>query len=307
MQIKSLSLENWCKISKENDYYSPTFHPKFIEIVKTSYKVKSLHYVIYHKEKPVLGTVIYLKNNNVIHPSQYFYTAIWENSNSKLIIQKACIVLIDYVISKFKNICFRFSPEITDIRPFVLKGFSPTVNYTYYKNLSEINLNPKLLSRDRKALKMGIKFNWDFNINIIEQNIQGLKDLGYKADFIRPLKKMMMFLYENNFLIGVSAEIDGNMLGSALIMVDEENKIAMNLFITSERQNYDTGLHSALYINIFNRLKESGIIINDLYGANVLGIGNFKSNFDGELKPHYSLDYNYLKNKCKLILKKFLK
>jgi hypothetical protein len=303
MKIENFNLENWSQICNENGINSTTFQPKFIEIVKESYNVKSLQLIIYDKENPILGFVVYYKNNNVIHPSQYFYTAVWENSNSKLIIQKAYILLIENLTSTFKNIRFRFSPEIIDLRPFILKGFLPVINYTYYLNLLNIDLNSKLLARERKAERIGLKFNWKFNLGIIDQNIKGLKNLGYKDSHTKPLDKMIRMLYENNFLIGVSAEIDNIIIGSALIMIDKENNIALNLLITSEKKNYDIGLHSALYINIFNKLRDNGYILNDLYGANNLGTGNFKANFGGDLKPHYTLDYNYLKNRIKFFLK----
>nr|WP_294895794.1 hypothetical protein [uncultured Pedobacter sp.] len=299
-----MSLENWNQISKQNGCSSVASCPKFIEIVRNSYRLRSLQYIIYDQDTPILGIVLYLKKNNVVHPSQYFYTTIWENSKSKLIIQNAYILLIEDLTSKFKNIRFRFSPEIIDIRPFLLKGFSSIVNYTYYKDLLKLEFGSKLLARERKALALGMKFNWNFNTKIVDQNIQGLKELGYKDDFVKPLEKMLRLLYENDFIMGVSADIDGTMVGSALVMIDKENDKAMNILITSEKRNYDTGLHTALYINIFNKLKENNIVINDLYGANVLGIGNFKANFGAELMPHYTLDFSYVKNKCKRILKK---
>lgn len=305
MQIEKLSLENWAVAVQRNGFCSPTFQVEFIKIVKRSYQIESVQYIIYNHEKPVLSSVLYVKSKNIVHPSQYFYTAIWESCKSKLILQKAYLLLIEELTSNFRNIRLRLSPEITDIRPFSVNGFSTSVNYTYYKNLEEVNLDSKLLARKKKSEVLGLEFNWDLNNNIVEQNIAALKPLGYKSAVIKPLQQMISLLYQYEFLIGVAAEIDGTMLGSALIMVDKENRVAMNLLITSKKENYNTGLHSALYINIFDKLRTDGYLINDLYGANILGIGNFKANFAGELKPHYTVNYNYLKNKCKVILSKF--
>ncbi|KHJ39629.1 hypothetical protein PBAC_01400 [Pedobacter glucosidilyticus] len=307
MYSSILSLEEWHQISLANGVDESNHQPTFVQIVEISYNLKALPYVVYYKNEPVLGVIVYTNNKNIIHPSQYFYTAIWENTTSKYIIQNAYLSLIKDLKSAFKNIRFRFSPEVIDIRPFIVNKFKPTINYTYYNYLSSLDYNSKIITRERKSANLGILFNWDYKPEIIHQNIKALKNIGYAEKELRPLKRMMELLYKEGFLIGVSATNNNVILGSALIMINKNKKTAMNVLITSEKQNYDTGLHSALYLNIFKKLKENDYLINDLYGANMLGIGNFKANFGGVLKPHYTVEYRYFEDKIKGVLKGFFK
>nr|WP_294895792.1 hypothetical protein [uncultured Pedobacter sp.] len=286
--------------------------PKFVKIIAGTFNVEPICLVAFNKDKPILGMVLYAKGKSIVHPSIYIYTAIWQTSNSVIRIENAFLSILNKLQADFKYISLLLPPKVTDIRPFIYCGFKSDVKYTYINNLNDINPSSEVKSRINKANKLGVNFNFDEDSEeILNHIISSFLKLGYKRSYIKTLENFIYKLMASGYLVSISARLNNELLASGYVLLDKANQNAMNLFITSNKSHYQTGVHSSLYVHNLSALKGKGFLTNDLFGASTKGIGDFKSSFNGELTPFYHVRYSYLRwrivsivNKIKLVLMK---
>lgn len=296
MDIKFLSVSKAFDLATDNNVDFINCEPKFVAIISETFNVKPICIVVFNVDKPLLGLILYVKNGSIIHPTTYIYTSIWKTSNSSILIENALISIIKKLQKKYKNISLLLPPSIVDIRPFIYCGFKSDVKYTYINDLLNIKLSSDVKSMRNKAEKLGInfKFNED-NEDILNQNVSSFIKLGYSKKYIIKLNTLICKLKEAGYLKPISATLNDELIASGYVLLDKQNLNAMNLFVTSNKSNYQTGVHSSLYLQNLYSLREQGFLTNDLFGATTKGIGNFKSNFNGELRPYYHVRYNYVR------------
>ena len=296
MKVEIKEKEEWFKIANELGKATVNCHPDFVEIISNVFEVIPYCAIIYANEIPILGILAYSKKKSIVHPSTYFYTAVWSNSNSTLKLQEAFITYISSLKQKFKFMEFLLPPHVTDVRPFIYTGFKPYVNYTYVNNLIETKINSDEKILKNKSDRIGVIYKWeDDNIDVLQQHLRSFSQLGYSRSFVRKMELLCSKLLEKNFLKALSARLNDNLLASSFTLIDNYQKKSYNLLVTSLKTHYSTRVHSGLYIKIFEYLRSLGIREIDLFGATTKGIGNFKSNFGSELKPFYYVKYNFLR------------
>lgn len=312
MVIKYLTIEEAFNVATHYGVAYLNCEPKFVELVAETFDTEPICLVAYFKGKPMLGLVLYRRGKSIVHPTTYIYTGVWKTSTSSIAIENAFIAIIKKIQEDYRIINLLLPPKIIDIRPFIYCGFKSDVKYTYINNLTKIVLSSDVKSMRNRAKNLGIDFKFgDDSEEILHQNISSFFKLGYKKSYIKALEKFICKLKSAGYLSPISARLNGELLASGFVLLDNLNNNAMNLFITSNKSHYQTGVHSSLYLQNFYALKEKGFLTNDLFGASTKGIGNFKSNFNGELTPFYYVRYNYLRwmivrtlNKAKSLLKK---
>ncbi|KHJ39628.1 hypothetical protein PBAC_01390 [Pedobacter glucosidilyticus] len=296
MEVREVDSEFWFETALSLGKASVNGHPDFVNVISKVFKVNAVHFIVYKKGTPILGFISYKKGKSLIHPTNYIYTALWHTSSSALVVQEAFLDLICYIKTKYRFMEFSLPPEVVDIRPFIYTGFKADVKYTYINDLNNLKLSSDIKSMRNRGEHLGIEFKWnDQSEDILKQNIDSFFKVGYSNSYINNIHLLIRGLLSKGFLKGISARLDGNLLASGFILVDKYQKNAMNLFITSNKTHYQTGVHSSLYLKNFYFLKDEGVLYNDLFGATTKGIGNFKSNFNGELKPYYYVRYNFLR------------
>ncbi|HTN22112.1 MAG TPA: hypothetical protein VL125_16665 [Pelobium sp.] len=305
------NLDDWFRITKNVGKTSITSDPAFIEVISNVFNVRPFIVVVYKYEEPLLGCVLYKKGNSITHPLSNIYTSIWLNSSSDLLIQETMLFWLTELIKYFKRIEFNLPPEIADIRVFYHVGFKAYTYYTYINNLENaITIKPKIENLIKRAENQEIEFNWnDKSIDLIKQQTDSFKSLGYKKNYTHKIELVIKKLLELGMLIPVSAREKNtrDLLASSYILSDYYNKTALNLFLTSDKKNYNTGVHSAIYFRNLQFLKSEGYRFFDLCGATTLGIGNFKANFRGDLTPFYIVKFSRLRWNAILITRNFKK
>jgi hypothetical protein len=312
MEAKYVTIEEGFNLAAHHKVAYLNCEPRFINIICETFKLKPVCLIVYSNNKPLIGLVLYTKNKSIVHPTNYIYTAIWKTSNSSIAIENALIIAIKELQKKYRFINLLLPPNIIDIRPFIYCGFKSDVKYTYVNNLLDIKLSSDVKSMRNRANKLGIQFDFNTDSNeILNQNIASFFKLGYKKKYIKRLERFILNLKNVGYLIPISARLNNILLASGYVLLDKENFNAMNLFITSDKENYQTGVHSSLYLYNLYWLKDNGFLTNDLFGATTKGIGNFKSNFNGDLTPYYHVRYNFIRwslvkiiNNAKSLLKK---
>lgn len=296
MKVEIKEKEEWFKIANELGKATVNCDPDFIEIISNVFAVEPYCAIIYAQEIPILGILAYYKKKSIVHPSTYFYTAVWSNSNSSLKLQEAFISYISFLKLRFRFMEFLLPPDITDVRPFIYTGFKPSVKYTYINNLLETKINSDEKSLKNKSDRIGVTYKWeDNNIDVLQQHLRSFSQLGYSRSFVKKMELLCSKLLEKNFLKALSARLNDNLLASSFTLIDNYQSKSFNLLVTSLKTHYNIGVHAGLYIKNFENLRNLGIKEIDLFGATTKGIGNFKSNFGGELKPYYYVKYNFLR------------
>lgn len=291
MQVKEISGKDWNQLAAQADNASVFGQQDVVAVIADVFAVKPIYFIVVKKDRPIFGLLVYARGNKIIHPLTDIYTALWQYSLSPLGLQQAWLVLIKHLQRFFVRIDFILPISIQDIRPFIYQGFKADVKYTYINNFSHSYAN-ELQSLWRKANRMGVNFAKDDAETYIKHVIKGFDFLPFgKSDKLR-LEKFIYGMHNIGKLNAVGAFLDGKLIASALSLIDKKEKVAYNLFVSSHKANYHTGVHTALYLENFNQLKQQGVCAIDLCGATAEGVGNFKAGFNGELNAYYHVRYN---------------
>lgn len=306
LTIEVKSVEEWFDIGSKLNKTTINCNPNFVKIVSKAFLVNPMSWIVYKKGIPIVGLLGYNKGKSIIHPTTYIYTAIWQNDKSEFLIQEALLTLLNYLKGKFRNISFLLPPEFNDIRPFIFSGFKPYLFYTFIKSLNDLSANYNLRVIRKKCEGLGVKFVYnDLEDDLLKQHTKSFLNLGYSKKYVNKIHDFFLLLHNNGFVKAVSARLNDELLASAYILLDKEKKSALNLLVTSDKLHYQTGVHPALYLNMFDFLAKEGIEKYDLYGFGFKqGISDFKSKFRGDLKPHYLVKYNYTRSTAIKIWKK---
>lgn len=305
MIAKYLSISEGFDLAKENKVDYLDCEPKFISVISETFSLKPICIIAFFKDKPVLGLVAYTKNKSIIHPSIYIYTCVWQTSNSNIKNQDAFSTVLKKLQDDYWFISLLLPPKISDIRPFIYCGFKSDVKYTYVNNLNNLKLSSDVKSMRNRATSLNIEFNFNKNTpEILKQNVSSFINFGFKQKDTNLIETFIRKLIGAGYLVAISASLNDELLASGYVLLDKQNANAMNLFITSKKSNYQTGVHSYLYLQNFYALKDAGFLTNDLIGANTKGIGDFKSNFNGELTPFYHVRYFFLRWRVVNFIKK---
>jgi hypothetical protein len=303
MKANYLTIEEGFDLAISHNVAYLNCEPKFVSIISETFSLKPICIVAFNNDKPIIGLVAYAKRKSIIHPSVYIYTAIWQTSSSNIKNQEAFAIIINKLQNDYLSISLLLPPKITDIRPFTYSGFKADVKYTYVNDLNNIKLSSDVKSMRNRATSLGVTFKFDKNSSdIFEQNISSFSNFGYKQKNIKLIETFIKKLIDAEYIVAISAHLNDELLASGYVLLDKNNGNAMNLFITSKKSNYQTGVHSYLYLQNFYALRDAGFLTNDLIGANTKGIGNFKSNFNGELTPFYHVRYFFVRWKLVVLI-----
>ncbi|QEK51642.1 hypothetical protein FYC62_08200 [Pedobacter aquae] len=303
-------LDEWCAITQSLGRQSVLNSSKFIKINCETFNLKPFLSIIFNDKVPILGSILYQKANQIIQPNEYFYTAIWLNSKSDLIIQEGILYWISLLTQKFNRIEFNLPPNIKDIRAFYWSGFKADVYYTYISDLSQdLNFNSKVNNIINKSKKYDIKFEANNSISeeILQYHYKSFISLGYSSIYSEKMVEFIAKLFDVNFCYSMNAKytVNDELICSSIILLDDSSLIANNFLVTSNKTSYHTGVHSAIYAENYYYLKSHGYLSFDLCGANTKGISNFKRQFKGELTPFYRVKFNSWRWKAVLTKRKF--
>lgn len=304
------NLDEWIVITESLNQQSILNNPDFIEITCNTFNVTPLASIVFNGEIPILGSVLYKRENQIVQPNEYFYTSIWLNSKSNSIVQEGLQLWIAYLIKKFKKVEFNLPPGFKDIRPFYWNGFKADVYYTYINRLDEqISFKSTIRNKINKSKKNGleVRVNSLANEEITLYHYKSFVNLGYSKVYSKKIADFANRLIKKGLGYSINAKFSDNteIVASSIVIVDNYSHSAINFLVTSNKALYQTGIHSAIYVENYYYLKSHGYLSVDLCGANTKGIGNFKGQFNGELTPFYRVKFNSLRWKVVLTKRRF--
>ncbi|MGM0503187.1 MAG: GNAT family N-acetyltransferase [Bacteroidota bacterium] len=231
-------------------------------------------------------------NNLLIKKRDTKYVSKKE-SNQLLIIEE----ISNFLIKKFKFITLSFPPGFKDIRGFLWNGYTEKIKYTYLekiKNIEEIQecFEPSLKRQIKKGLKQNYKISYDFNNNEIGISYQLLKTMQKKNNKKRFLdysefENILKILHAKNSLLLCNIYNEDTPVYSNIIIIDQST--AFYWLAGGNYNFYNTGLNQVLLYNILNKLNQLDCKTFDFIGANTDSIAKYKSTYNFNLTPYFSV------------------
>lgn len=305
MTVEVLEIDKWQAFSKA--YKVGVFGDVvLLNTICEVYGVKSLPIVVRKGDKPIMAIVCFVKGRRIVHPTSNIYTCVWTAETTSINIQDACYKLLDELKKKFVKISILLPPGFDDIRAFINSGFKSDVKYTLVNKLDKIKPSKTILEKCVQASKTEINFVVDIPIKeplVLLENFY--RKLGYSETTITTISSMLEKLQAGGIIKPFGAYLGHKLIACSFQLLDTNGLTAYNLFLTSNKENYQTGVQGALYMFIFDQLQHKGIAQIDLFGATSRGVGNFKQFFNGELKPYYFVRYYRFRWTVVKLFKKF--
>jgi hypothetical protein len=203
----------------------------------------------------------------------------------------------------YTQIEFRLPPEVTDIRPFQWQGFSYKVNYTYLNPVEGLHFGYTLRARLKKSEQAGILSSVSSSFEKVwKHQIYDLKRFNFSNTLLKKLEVVFFDWHKQGFLLVYESNLNNKIIGSSCVLVDKKQSKAFNLLLSSANSNYQTEVHPNLYNYILTDLKGRELRTFDLYGADLRGVADFKSRFQGILRPHFTVKYNATNAKITAVL-----
>ncbi len=201
---------------------------------------------------------------------------------------RVCELLIEYIEQNYDHVFAVHPPAITDMRPFIWRGWDTRLRYTYQMDLSDLDALFERVERRtrtviRKAEKLGYALEQTDDVALFRKLYETLYPDG------RP---PVAATVAERFVAAVLAAG----LGRAYTIASPAGEIAsIVVFVDGPDTSYawaagadpalnNTGATSALYWQYFTATKKKRF---DFVGANIPAIAFFKRGFGGDLVPYY--------------------
>ncbi|VYU31242.1 hypothetical protein [Clostridium tertium] len=203
----------------------------------------------------------------------------------------------DLFISKLKEktlLYYSFSPEHTDIQPFIWNKFITSVRYTYRVPLIDEKLmwsNLQEKTSVNKGNKLNAKIKWGFdeyldlyfelnNKSFSSQNINNF-DNNLTKELLINLNK------NNNCIIGIVFDETDTAVGGCVLAYD--TKRAYYIMGGVDRSN-NYGMSFLLWEAMLYTKNELKLQVFDFEGSMIPSIEKYFRKFGGELTPYYTLN-----------------
>lgn len=211
-------------------------------------------------------------------------------------------------ISKLKEktlLYYSFSPENTDMQPFIWNKYITSIRYTYRVNLSDEKIlwsNLQEKTSVNKANKSNCKIKWGFDeyldtyFQLNEKSFNSQNIINFNNDLT---KKLLIELNKNsNCIIGIVFDENETPIGGCVLAYD--TKRAYYIMGGVDRSN-NYGMSYLLWESMLYTKNILTLDTFDFEGSMIPSIEKYFRKFGGELTPYYSL------NNILLVLKNSIK
>lgn len=197
-------------------------------------------------------------------------------------------------LKKEKLLYYSFSPEHTDIQPFIWNKYITSIRYTYRLNLTNEEIlwsNLQEKTKINKGNKSNVTVKWGFN-EYIDTYFE-LNDKSFSSQNITNFdneltKKLLIELNKNNnCIIGIIFDENNKAIGGCVLAYD--NKRAYYIMGGISREN-NFGMSYLLWQAILYTKNILNLPVFDFEGSMIPSIEKYFRKFGGELIPYYSLN-----------------
>ncbi|MGO4108809.1 GNAT family N-acetyltransferase [Paenibacillus sp. YAF4_2] len=201
-------------------------------------------------------------------------------------------LLIDELIANGSSNSFVLPPEITDIRPFLWRGFKADIKYTYYVKLpySIESASPAIRNKIKKADAQGYYSTKTEDMSAVYQCLAGTeKRKGFSHQLsVDDLELVRGLLGDESFRCYVSYSKEGEPVSSSVTIVNHEGR-ALGWISATKSEHLRNGVVQQLQNCEFTDLSSIGIEEFDFYGANLSSVAASKADWGGELRTFYGV------------------
>jgi lipid II:glycine glycyltransferase (peptidoglycan interpeptide bridge formation enzyme) len=209
--------------------------------------------------------------------------------------KKIAALVAEYIKKEFRTIYVRFSPEVTDMQPFIWAGYSVGVRYTYIVDISDldktwIELEATRRTNIRKAERAGLRVRQDLELNELLDVIGATLQRQDTSDYPSMIRRYDDYLgrFGKRKIFGI-CNTEGELVAG--IYVAWDNKRSYYLSGGYRDGSYRGAPAMALWEAMKFTRNELGLQQFDLAGSMVPGIEKFFRFFGGELVPTYTASW----------------
>ncbi|MFO7890028.1 MAG: GNAT family N-acetyltransferase [bacterium] len=203
--------------------------------------------------------------------------------------------LLDFMEKNYDSISVKFSPTFYDLRIFNWRNYKLKILYTYQGDLNKISIN-KLRHDVRKRIKKAEKLDYSIKDHKDDDHLNVVFNLISKSH--KRQNHIFRFMKDEFIRFCKSDDLKDNILVysiwqentpvSAMVILKDQDK-AYYWVAGGDHTLFDTGLNQLLLWKVIEMLKSKEIRCLDLVGANTPSISRYKSGYNFDLIPYYSL------------------
>lgn len=199
-------------------------------------------------------------------------------------------LIIDELLKYPGNATLCLPPGITDVRPFLWRGFKTDIKYTFMTNIpySTEHASKAIRNKIRKAHAEGYRSEKSNNMEHVYQClIQTEQRQGFDHQLnVQDLELARDIMGESNFRCYICYSKDNEPV-SANISIILNHSTAIGWIAGTKKGHLSHGVVQQLQKVEFEDLETIGIQQFDFAGANIASVSESKSHWGGELVPYY--------------------
>jgi len=206
--------------------------------------------------------------------------------------------LAQFLEKKYAQIDLINNVALTDVRPFLQRGWKAHARYTYCLDISDTN---KLWNGFDGSVRRAIKKAEGTNLRhgIMECGVEEIFDLLQKTltkkGDMNPIPKSLVSAIieagelENQRIIVGARDSQNHLVSSIVCLLDERR--AYYLIVVNDPEYLKTGTSSLLIWDLALHLSGISVRELDFIGGNIPAIARFKEGFNPCLKTHFRLEH----------------
>lgn len=233
-------------------------------------------------------------------------------------VQSTVKELTAFLLSDYQFFHAQFPSSVSDIRPYVWAGFTPTVHYTYRVLFNkDFDLSSMVESDINRRIKKASELTFTHSEDNSEQYIGKAWDLEQKS-FQRQnfhqksmhrssFVELVLKLVKENVAQVYTIDHDEKSVASIIMIQDVVKKAAYYWMAGADKDYLPTGLNQLLMNHVIQKYQEADFESFDLVGADTETIARYKSTLNFPLEPQYSIQKSGKLMQLALSLKSILK
>lgn len=231
-----------------------------------------------------------LPPQNPYHPSLFRSTVSHKPYRTNKQWHEIANLLMDRLLQIRGSMILHLPPDITDIRPFLWRGFKAEVKYTYCVQLPySLDLASKSIrNKIRKATAGGYR---TFRSDNMEHAYQCLRETEKRQGFshrltVQDLELARDLMGEDTFRCYICYSKEGEPVSANLSLLLSPKR-AIGWIAGTKSAHLTNGVAQQVQSFEFEDLAALGVREFDFTGANLASVSESKADWGGELLPYY--------------------
>jgi len=211
--------------------------------------------------------------------------------------KKVYSIVAERLKEDFDSVYIKFPPNFVDLQPFIWKGYSDSLSYTYLLNLKDMNEVWEGMSLERREdIKeteeegIRVEVGEDFE-DIFSLQVEAYKRLGKTIDFKDTALRYHKLLTDiGQCRMFIAKNVNDKIVAAAYIMWDSKSSYYIYGGYDYETSNYRT-LATVIWESIKFTREEVKLNKFDFEGCAFPAIEKFLRGFGGRLTPYYRIKW----------------